>query len=78
MICFSSNLAKALSLAGAVEDLAQQYTISKTLGEPVILDSAEMAVILAKFKTYGKQMLEIEAMGDFCKTHAVVPPIRKG
>lgn len=54
------TLKKALSVAEGVEDLADQYLSSLTLGEPVILDSAEMIEILEKFKSYGKQTDELD------------------
>jgi L-fuculose-phosphate aldolase len=54
------NLKKALSIAEGVEDLADQYLSSLVLGEPVILDAEEMADILNKFKSYGKQTDELE------------------
>lgn len=54
------NLKKALSVAEGVEDLADQYLSSLALGEPVILDDTEMAEILKKFKSYGKQTGELE------------------
>ncbi|TVQ29785.1 MAG: class II aldolase [Geminicoccaceae bacterium] len=55
MICFGENLAKALWRAGEVEALAKQYFIARQLGEPVILDDAEMQRVLRRFKTYGQQ-----------------------
>ena len=54
------TLKKALSVAEGVEDLADQYLSSLTLGEPVTLDACEMADILKKFKSYGKQTSELE------------------
>lgn len=54
------NLKKALSISEGVEDLADQYLSSLVLGEPVILDAEEMADILNKFKSYGKQTDELE------------------
>lgn len=55
------TLQKALSVAEGIEDLADQYLSSLALGEPVILDAAEMADILKKFKSYGKQTSELGA-----------------
>lgn len=55
MICFEATLDKALGLAIEVEGLARQYHHARQLGEPVILSDAEMAEVLEKFKTYGKQ-----------------------
>ena len=54
------NLKKALSVTEGVEDLADQYLSSLVLGEPVILDADEMAEILKKFKSYGKQPDELK------------------
>ncbi|POF29042.1 class II aldolase/adducin family protein [Roseibium marinum] len=54
------TLGKALSVAEGVEDLADQYLSALTLGDPVILDATEMANILKKFKSYGKQTNELE------------------
>jgi L-fuculose-phosphate aldolase len=55
MICFHENLDKALWLGVEVETLARQYWHARQAGEPVILDAAQMADVLEKFKTYGKQ-----------------------
>ncbi|AXS40025.1 class II aldolase/adducin family protein [Breoghania sp. L-A4] len=59
-IAFGANLAKALWLAGEVEELCRQYTIAISHAAAarrplVILDDTEMETILEKFKTYGKQ-----------------------
>lgn len=54
-IAGGATLKKALSVAEGVEDLADQYLSALTIGQPVVLDAAEMADILTKFKTYGKQ-----------------------
>ncbi|MFC6656095.1 class II aldolase/adducin family protein [Roseibium salinum] len=54
------TLQKALAVAEGIEDLADQYLSALALGEPVILDAAEMADILRKFKSYGKQTNEFE------------------
>lgn len=58
-IAGGANLKKALAVAEGVEDLADQYLSALTLGEPVILDEAEMTEILLKFKSYGKQAGEL-------------------
>ena len=54
-IVFGENLAKALWRAGEIETLAKQYFIATQMGEPVILDDAEMSRVLARFKTYGQR-----------------------
>lgn len=55
MICFEADAAKALALAVEIETLARQYWHACQGGTPTILSDAEMAVVLEKFKTYGKQ-----------------------
>jgi len=55
MIAVGSHLAGAFSLAVEVESLAAMYWRALQVGEPVLLDAAEMAVVLEKFKTYGMQ-----------------------
>jgi L-fuculose-phosphate aldolase len=55
MICYHHNLDKALWLGVEVETLARQYWHTRQAGEPVILSAAQMAEVLEKFKTYGKQ-----------------------
>jgi len=55
MICFHDNLDKALWLAIEVETLARLYWHACQAGEPVILSDEQMAEVLEKFKTYGKQ-----------------------
>eukprot|EP00873_Tetraselmis_striata_P011180 jgi/Tetstr1/431444/TSEL_002096.t1 len=61
MICFGPTLDKALWLAGEIETLCHQYVIARQAGTPVILGDAEMADVLARFKTYGKQTRDIGA-----------------
>lgn len=58
------TLKKALSVAEGVEDLADQYLSSLALGEPVLLSAAEMAEILIKFKSYGKQAGDLQEGQD--------------
>merc|ERR1712032_881551 len=56
MICYGPSLDKALSLANETECLARQYVCALSTGlQPKILTDEEMDVMLAKFKTYGKQ-----------------------
>ncbi|MCL4160770.1 UNVERIFIED_CONTAM: hypothetical protein GTU68_006865 [Idotea baltica] len=58
-IAGAPTLRKALSVAEGVEDLADQYLSALSLGDPVLLDDREMAEILTKFKSYGKQAHEL-------------------
>ena len=53
-LAWGRDLDAALELAREVEALADHYTRALQLGEPVLLDAAEMARVLEKFKTYGQ------------------------
>ena len=53
MIAAHVSLERALSLAVEVESLAEGYWRALQIGEPVILDDAEMDLVIEKFKTYG-------------------------
>jgi L-fuculose-phosphate aldolase len=55
MLALGADLAGAFKLAVEVETLAAMYWRALQVGEPVILDGAEMARVLEKFKTYGQQ-----------------------
>jgi len=55
MICYHDNLDKALWLGVEVETLAKQYWHARQAGEPVILSDAQMAEVLERFRSYGKQ-----------------------
>lgn len=57
-ICFGPSLEKALWLAGEIEALCKQYWIARQMGEPILLNEDEMATVIARFRTYGKQMTE--------------------
>lgn len=73
MICFGIDLPKTLALAVEVETLCTQYILARQLGTPVVLDDAEMADILRRFKTYGKQPSEMDIDEDL----AFLPPVRR-
>jgi L-fuculose-phosphate aldolase len=53
-IAIGETLDRALKLAAEVEVLAEQYCKVLMLGKPRILDAAEMARVLEKFKGYGQ------------------------
>ncbi|MGB9333222.1 MAG: class II aldolase/adducin family protein [Steroidobacteraceae bacterium] len=55
VIATGADLATAISLAGEVENLAQQYCAALSLGKVSILDDAEMCRVVEKFRTYGQQ-----------------------
>lgn len=74
-ICFGANLDKALWLAGEIETLCHQYWAAITAGKPIILEDAEMASVLNRFKTYGKQaedLIDVATSGL-----AVFAPIKR-
>lgn len=73
MICFAGDLDAALALAVEIEVLCQQYILARQLGDPVILDDAEMQDILLRFKTYGKSAAELSSGED----PAFSPPERR-
>lgn len=49
------SVARALSLAVTVEELARQYLLCLPFGEPPVLSETQIAAVLEKFKTYGQQ-----------------------
>jgi L-fuculose-phosphate aldolase len=53
MIATGPDLAEALWLAVEVETLARQYAAALQIGTPIILDDAEVAKTVEKFKDYG-------------------------
>lgn len=55
MICYHDSLDKVLLLGIEIESLARQYWHACQLGEPVLLDDAQMTEVLEQFKSYGKQ-----------------------
>lgn len=55
MLSLGADLAGAFKLAVEVETLAAMYWRALQVGEPVLLDDAEMARVIEKFKTYGQQ-----------------------
>jgi L-fuculose-phosphate aldolase len=54
MVAFSDALPAALSLAVEVETLAAMYWRALQVGRPTLLADEEMALVLAKFASYGK------------------------
>lgn len=57
LVCLEHDLPRALALAIEIEQLAQAYYQCLTVGEPVILDDAEMETVLERFRSYGQQNL---------------------
>ncbi|MCS3902102.1 L-fuculose-phosphate aldolase [Methylohalomonas lacus] len=54
-IAAGPDLPGALRLAWEVEELARQFCYTLQLGEPVLLDDAELARVSAQFRDYGQQ-----------------------
>lgn len=52
MVACAGTLSAALALAGEIEVLAAQFGRCLALGDPVLLDAAEMRRVLAAFATY--------------------------
>jgi len=55
LIALGPDFASAHKLAVEVETLAEMYWRARQIGTPIILDAAEMAIVLEKFRSYGKQ-----------------------
>lgn len=53
-LAFGPTLEAAFALAEKVEALARLYWQALQVGEPVVLDAAEMARVLERFKDYGR------------------------
>lgn len=54
-LALGATLDQALDLAIEVESLARQYALSLAIGEPMLLDAAEMERVIEKFKDYGQR-----------------------
>jgi L-fuculose-phosphate aldolase len=55
VIALGTDVGAALALAGEVEDLAMKYCAALALGKVDILGAEEMARVVEKFRTYGRQ-----------------------
>ncbi len=53
-LAWGAGLDAALALAVEVETLARMYSLALALGEPVLLDAAEMDRVLVSFSSYGR------------------------
>jgi L-fuculose-phosphate aldolase len=77
VIALGATMAQTLALLEEVEYLARHYIGTRLLGCGVALNEAEMAVVLERFKTYGKQADELADVPDSVGDR-VVPPKRGG
>lgn len=55
MIAFGDSLKQAFDLGIELESLCEQYVRALQIGEPVLLDDAEMQLMQEKFRSYGQQ-----------------------
>jgi L-fuculose-phosphate aldolase len=55
LLVFGRDLEQTLALGVELETLCEQYWRACQLGQPVLLDAAEMALVLEKFACYGQQ-----------------------
>jgi L-fuculose-phosphate aldolase len=53
LVATGPDLSRALALAVEVETLARMYLQALAVGEPALLEDAEMARVLEKFESYG-------------------------
>jgi L-fuculose-phosphate aldolase len=55
VVAFAPTVEQAVVLADKVEELARVYWQALQVGEPVVLNDAEIARVLEKFRTYGRE-----------------------
>jgi L-fuculose-phosphate aldolase len=55
LVAVGASLDASLALAVEVEELCAQYWRAKLMGEPVLLNDAEMDEVLERFKDYGQR-----------------------
>jgi L-fuculose-phosphate aldolase len=58
MIAVGQDIEEAMAIAVEVESLCAQFMLASQVGEPSILDPEQMAEVIEKFKTYGRQSKE--------------------
>ena len=60
VLACGTSLDRALNLAAEVENLAHQYTVVRSLGEPRLIPDEEMVCISERFKTYGQPQSAVQ------------------
>lgn len=60
LVAVGASLPKALDTAEEIEFVARVFCQTKSIGDPVCLDDAEMARVMEKFKSYGRQDVDPE------------------
>ncbi len=58
IVCYGDSLERALWRAEEVESLARQYLLALSVGDPVMLDDAQMDEVIDLFRSYGRQSSE--------------------
>ena len=51
----ANDLLNAFNIVEEVEYCSEVYIKAKSVGNPIVLDDAEMALMAEKFKTYGQK-----------------------
>jgi L-fuculose-phosphate aldolase len=74
-ICFGKDLDQALWRAGEIEALCHQYWAALVVGKPVVLSDGEMASVLKRFGSYGKQAADVK--GQDQASLAVFAPVKR-
>ncbi len=54
MITLGRDLDEAMAVAVEVESLCQQYLLARQVGQPTLLSSEQMQLVIDKFKNYGR------------------------
>ena len=55
LVAVGTDLSRAFDTAEEIEFVARVYCQARAVGDPVVLDEAEMRRVIEKFKTYGRQ-----------------------
>ena len=58
LVALGTDLQGAFELAHEIEELAAQYIMTLNLGSSAVLSNEQMAQVIERFKTYGKQGTE--------------------
>ena len=55
LVAVGTDIAKAFDTAEEIEFVARVFCQAKAIGDPVLLDDAEMQRVIQKFKHYGRK-----------------------
>jgi L-fuculose-phosphate aldolase len=56
LIAAGRDLDEAMAVATEIESLCQQYLLARQTGQPVLLSSEEMLAVIARFRSYGRNV----------------------